>query len=186
MKHLIVAFLFVALTATPVSAHTGSEQTGWEESWVEAVFDAGGLTPDLLDSWLDFQHRHPETVVSATNRSTNRPTSTTSKPAVVTPPGPAVERWRPLVETYFQPADVPWALAVIRCESGGNPLADNPHSTASGLFQHLGSFWAERSAAAGWAGASIWDPEPNVAVAAWLLYSGGGAGHWNASRGCWG
>lgn len=95
-----------------------------------------------------------------------------------------VERWRPLVEEHFAPPDVDLALRVIGCESDGIPTAKNPRSSASGLFQHLGRFWPERSAAAGWAGSSIFDPEANVAVAAWLRQDGWH--HWNPSRGCWG
>lgn len=90
-----------------------------------------------------------------------------------------------LVFTYFQPDDVGRALAVMDCESGGNPDAKNPYSTASGLFQHLASMWPERSEAAGWDGYSVFDPEANVAVAAWLVYEGGGWSHWNASKHCW-
>ncbi len=31
--------------------------------------------------------------------------------------------------------------AILRCESGGNPTADNPRSSASGLWQILDSTW---------------------------------------------
>jgi len=31
---------------------------------------------------------------------------------------------------------------IMMCESGGNPLAQNPNSTAKGLFQFLDSTWA--------------------------------------------
>lgn len=88
-----------------------------------------------------------------------------------------VEQWRGLVSAWFG-ANTDDALTVIACESGGNPDAANPRSSARGLFQHLGRFWPERSAAAGFAGADIFDPEANVAVAAWL--SGGGTdwSHW--------
>jgi len=86
-----------------------------------------------------------------------------------------VERWRPLVEQYFQVSDVEWALRIIACESGGYPNAKNPTSSASGLFQHLARYWDGRSDAAGWKDASIWDPEANVAVAAWLLEKNGKA-----------
>ncbi|MGA7270041.1 MAG: transglycosylase SLT domain-containing protein [Acidimicrobiia bacterium] len=96
-----------------------------------------------------------------------------------------VERWRPLVERYFQPGDVDRALAVIRCESGGDPVAANPRSSARGLFQHLARLWPKRAAQAGRPGADIFDPEDNVAVAAWLVYHGGGWSHWNPSRSCW-
>ena len=89
-----------------------------------------------------------------------------------------VEYWRPLVSFYFEPEDVDWAVRIIDCESEGNPFAKNSRSSASGLFQHLASAWEKRSADAGWAGAPIWDPEANIAVAAWLFYEGGGKSHW--------
>jgi hypothetical protein len=88
-----------------------------------------------------------------------------------------VEQWRPLVERYFAADQVERALRVMSCESGGSPTAANGSSSARGLFQHLGRYWESRSAAAGWAGASIFDPEANIAVAAWLQRSGGW-GHW--------
>ena len=98
---------------------------------------------------------------------------------------PTAESWVPLVYTYFEPDDVDRALAVIECESGGDPNAKNPNSTASGLFQHLASMWPERSVAAGWSGHGVFEPEANVAVAAWLVYDGGGWSHWYASVHCW-
>jgi hypothetical protein len=85
----------------------------------------------------------------------------------------AVERWRPVVALYFAQDRIEWALRIIACESGGDPEARNPHSSATGLFQHLGRYWPRRSAAAGWAGADITDPFANIAVAAWLLEHGG-------------
>lgn len=96
-----------------------------------------------------------------------------------------VEDWRPLVKMFFEPEDIDRALAIIRCESGGNPTAKNPSSSASGLFQHLGSQWRARADRAGWEGADVFDPVANTAVAAWLAYHGGGWRHWSASRGCW-
>lgn len=88
-----------------------------------------------------------------------------------------VEYWRPLVEKHWDPQDVAWALAIVDCESGGNPYAKNPRSSASGLFQQLASYWDQRAIDAGWTGASIWDPEANIAVSAWL-FSWGGSSHW--------
>lgn len=95
----------------------------------------------------------------------------------------AVERWRPVVAAYFPDDHIDWALRIIECESRGDPLAKNPTSSASGLFQHLARLWDERSANAGWPGADVFDPFANIAVAAWLL-DNGGAGHWvcKASR----
>ena len=88
-----------------------------------------------------------------------------------------VEYWRPLVELYWPLEDVAWAMAIMDCESGGDPYAKNPHSSASGLFQQLGRYWPDRAREAGWPGASVFDPEANIAVSAWL-YSWGGKSHW--------
>lgn len=96
------------------------------------------------------------------------------------------EGWRPLVEAHFAAADVDRALLVIHCESSGDPNVAHPSSGAAGLFQHLPKFWEERSTKAGIPGANIFDPESNVIVAAWLVYSGGGWRHWNPSAHCWG
>lgn len=104
------------------------------------------------------------------------PAGSNLAPALPAVPGGA-EAWRGLVEAYFAPGDVAWALRVIQCESRGNPGATNASSGAAGLFQQLPRYWPERAAAAGWAGASPYDPEANVAVSAWLFYTGG-PGHW--------
>lgn len=110
----------------------------------------------------------------------------TTEPDSSVPPPPRliewrqeVERWRPLVGRYFAAADIDHALAVVRCESLGDPNARNPQSGTSGLFQHRPGYWTSRSSAAGWAGADIFDPEANTAVAAWLVYHGGGWSHWS-------
>ncbi len=95
------------------------------------------------------------------------------------------EDWRPLVEQFFSPEHTDRAVRVLACESGGNPLAKNPGSSASGLFQHLGSLWDDRAVAAGQPGADIWDPVANTQIAAWLVYEGGGWSHWNPSAHCW-
>ncbi|MDH3539993.1 MAG: transglycosylase SLT domain-containing protein [Acidimicrobiia bacterium] len=94
--------------------------------------------------------------------------------------------WLGLVQTFFAPSDVERALQVIWCESRGDSGASNGSSGAAGLFQHLPRFWGERSVSAGWGGADIFDPTANTAVAAWLLYDGGGWKHWFPSAGCWG
>lgn len=107
------------------------------------------------------------------------------EPGTVTGAMAGADGWRHLVALYFEPEDIEQALDIIRCESGGNPSAANPTSSARGLFQHLGSVWDERAADAGLPGADILDPEDNIAVAAWLVYEGGGWSHWNASGHCW-
>jgi peptidoglycan hydrolase CwlO-like protein len=81
---------------------------------------------------------------------------------------PAVEQWRPLVQQFFPSNRVEEALRIIDCESNGDPNAYNPYSGASGLFQFLPSTWASASPKAGYGGHSVFEPEANVASAAWL------------------
>jgi hypothetical protein len=95
----------------------------------------------------------------------------------------AVEKWRELVEKHFKYQHVTWALNIIACESGGNPSAYNASSGASGLFQHLKKYWADRANKAGFPGASAFDAEANIAASAWLLYApGGGPQHWSCKH----
>lgn len=87
---------------------------------------------------------------------------------------------RELVAAHFQPGDVNRAIRVAWCLSSFNPAAMNPATGASGLFQHLPDTWAGHAEAAGRPGGSIFDPETNVAVAAWMLYDlPGGWSHWD-------
>ncbi len=89
---------------------------------------------------------------------------------------------RAIISKYFQTADVNRAIRIAWCESSFNPAAVNPASGASGLFQHLPEYWAERSTGAERPGGSIFDPDTNAAVAAWMLYSlPGGWSHWDCS-----
>jgi hypothetical protein len=96
------------------------------------------------------------------------------------------DEMRGIIALFFNPEDVDLALEVSYCESRWDPGATNRSSGAAGLFQHIPRFWAERSVAAGWGGADIYDPHANTAVSAWLVYEGGGWVHWAASQGCWG
>ena len=93
---------------------------------------------------------------------------------------PVIEQWRPLVATYFPSSRVDEALAILQCESLGDPDAYNPYSGASGLYQFLPSTWASTSPKAGFSSASPFDPEANVGTAAWLAnrYHELGQGYW--------
>lgn len=133
------------------------------QEWDLAVRLEGALTPALISQYN--RHIRPPRIQIAHSHPPRRTWTGT------------VEQWRPLVEKYFQPDAVPWAMRVMACESGGDPFAKNPNSSASGLFQHLARYWPDRSSAAGWGGADIFDGEANIAVAAWL-FATGGPGHW--------
>lgn len=184
---VLVAMIFaVGFSGSPATP-SGPARVG-ADPVTEAQIGSGGAAFWLLEP---LSPTLSEAAVAPPEHDGCRPLSRLSPPCEEPPPGSVVgaiagvDRWRPLVEKYFAPEDVERALEVIRCESHGNPAAANPVSTARGLFQHLGSLWRERAASAGWAGADIYDPEANVAVAAWLVYHGGGWRHWNASAHCW-
>ncbi len=68
-------------------------------------------------------------------------------------------------------------LRVAYCESRYDPLAYNAILGASGLFQIIPGTWRVNSAAAGYAGASVWDPVANANVAAWM-FGKNQAGQW--------
>lgn len=95
---------------------------------------------------------------------------------------PAVEQWRSLVAQFFPTNRVEEALVIINCESNGDPDAVNPYSGAAGLFQFLPSTWASTAPKAGYPEASPYDPEANVASAAWLAnrYEELGLYYWQA------
>ena len=90
-----------------------------------------------------------------------------------------VERWRGIVAIFFKPSDIDQALRIIQCESQGDPLAKNPNSSATGLWQHLARYWGIRSNLAGIKGADINDPVASTIVAAYLRYeTSPGWHHW--------
>lgn len=91
-----------------------------------------------------------------------------------------VERWRPLVEDHFPAEEIEVALCVIRHESGGNPGADNPRSSATGLFQVLSSLWSDHY---GVSYAQLLDPEINTRVAR-SIWDQSGWSAWSAYRRC--
>lgn len=98
-------------------------------------------------------------------------------------PETGVERWRGLVETYWPPGLVEWALRIIDCESHGNPSAKNVRSSAAGLFQFLRSTWDRGPAQAlgfgSYDSGAVYDPELNIRAAAWLYANWGGASQWS-------
>jgi hypothetical protein len=83
-----------------------------------------------------------------------------------------VERWGPLVATYFQPEDVERTLCLMDFESSGDPEARNPISGASGLMQVM-PFWADHF---GYDTDALFDPQVNLEISAWIRDRHG----WNA------
>ena len=169
-----IAFLLALaiIAVAPAQGHTEERLDQWVEDWGWDVLRQEGITHQLYMQRWDMANRHP-----CYFRNDCPPPPPHTHPIRVLTYSAGVEQWRPLVAQYFRADDVNIALRIMRCESGGNPDALGKDKD-SGLFQHLQRYWVERSSAAGWAGASIWDPEANVAVAAWLRDSPGRWGHW--------
>ena len=184
----------VLIAAVFAVGFSGSSVTPISKTPVPALTSSGGGAPFATPFRLSPGPPLPalaEAATTAPDTATCRPLTPFGAPCPKPPPGmvagalAGLDRWRPLVAEYFEAEDVELALSVIGCESHGDPAAANPSSSARGLFQHLASLWPERAASAGRPGADILDPEDNIAVAAWLVYRGGGWSHWNASGHCW-
>jgi soluble lytic murein transglycosylase-like protein len=98
-----------------------------------------------------------------------------------------VEQWRGVVSAHFAAERVDEALAIIGCESRGDPNATNPITGAAGLFQFIPSTWnwvAEEAGLDSYASGAPYDPSINTAAAAWLVeysidHSRGPWGHWS-------
>jgi hypothetical protein len=91
------------------------------------------------------------------------------------------------VFAVFAPGQSAYALAIADRESGFYPWAKNPYSSASGVFQHLASYWPGRAASLnrGWFGkgawpASVFDPRAN-AIAAAIMVRNSGWGAWSTA-----
>ena len=101
--------------------------------------------------------------------------------------GSNTEQWAGLVAEYFPANQVAMALCVIRGESGGNPGADNPRSSAAGLWQFLRSTWDDmvpRDVTGGsYASGAVYDPVASTRAAAWL-WANAGWSQWNAASRC--
>ena len=80
--------------------------------------------------------------------------------------------WAFLVDKYFDDGEFDTAMSILNCESGGNPTADNPRSTARGGWQFLKSTWGWATEGSGYDvdpypdGPD--DPEQSTMMAAWL------------------
>lgn len=144
---------------------------------------------DLLEIW---HICNPETDEDALYApvSTSRPPSEGNSPGDTQYRGMGadVEQWRWLVETHFDPQDVETALCLMSYESGGNPTAKNPNSSAAGLFQFLRGTWdnlVPNSVTGGtYSSGQVYDPVANVRSAAWLQNAAGWSqwSPWNAGK----
>ncbi len=160
--------LTAALTMGPMPfAHTVTELETWQADWSSRAVDA--LNVKLMDEWRDMRSRHkwffnPEPEVRVANRLVIAPPPNTNSAPI------GVEQWRSMVAHYWPAEHVDRMLRIMACESGGNPAAKNPRSSATGLFQVMG-FWQKT-----WPG-DYTDPWTNAAVA-YQIWLSQGYGAW--------
>jgi len=99
-----------------------------------------------------------------------------------------VTQWRSLVEEHFGPSEGDRAMQILECESHGDPYAKNPRSSAAGLFQFLSGTWdhaAGQLDLPSYAEGGPYDAAANIEAAAWLVFEGGGWGHWTCAPRSW-
>ncbi len=170
-----LALTFLVLSCIEAEAHTPDELEVWMVAWVTEA-DVG-LSSRLIADYVDMRDRHPWYFIqTAEDAPDGRSDSSGRNSSGMGPGGPAVERWRPMVEVYFTAADVPTAICLMAHESGGNPDAKNPTSSAAGLFQFLRGTWDSVPASVtggSYDSGQVYNPEANIRSAAWLKNAAG-------------
>ncbi len=156
---------------TVLSASIAALQTTKASLNQEAASLSAALAQQLATiSQLNDEQAAAQALVSELTPIPSPSPSPSPSPTPTPPPsGASVQE---LIASYFGPLGqgvVDQAMCVARLESGFNPDAYNPISGASGVFQFIPSTWTPVSQAAGWGGASVFDGEANVAVAAWAV-----------------
>lgn len=167
---LLLTAMMTVMTPMPVAQVSSDMLTDWTGEVTAAHYM---LTTEMMEQWrvIDTLARWtPPEFLPAVKEYLAPPAPNIVAPTHTT----GVEQWRGLVEAHFQPGDVAWAMRVMACESNGNPYAENPRSTATGLFQFLRGWW---SGAWGYPAFDPFNPEANVKAAAWLFYTDG-PHHW--------
>jgi len=93
---------------------------------------------------------------------------------------------------FFNPqiitvVDYPVLAQIRQCESGGNDLAQNPHSTAKGRYQFLDSTWkyyAQKLWGDHYTLKNVFNGEDSEQLARFVI-SHFGTSDWDASKDCW-
>lgn len=151
-----------AVTDAGLTAHAERAEA---RAFLEAYADAR----DLVD-WVEALTAPPTTAVEALRLEVG-----TTRPAATSRPPTASEA---SVNGYPCGGDLP-PCSILRCESGGNPTAENPSSSASGLWQIIDGTW---NGYAGYRHAADAPAAVQNAKAAELYAGGAGASHWAQCR----
>lgn len=168
--------LSTVLTLVPILAHSTMELDEWVEQWQHEATEREVVSVEHLAEFLDMRDRHPWYFEYTPPAPTPRRSPAPSQSTVDRSMGTNVEQWRGLVASYFPAGQVDLALCVMLHESGGNPNAKNPTSSARGLFQVLASLWAPHY---GVSFSDLYDPTTNVRIAA-DIWSDYGWSAWSA------
>lgn len=159
-------------------AHTRGDLELWMEEWIERADDS--LSPGLVMEYQDMRSRHLWYFDPQPSRPVDGPSSSGWSGTV--------ESWRGLVSLYFPAEQVNRALCIMSHESKGNPNALNTRgSSAAGLFQFLRGTWdGVPTAISGgsYDSGAVYNPEANIAAAAWLWERSGGWGPWTVRGLC--
>lgn len=124
----------LVLAAALLAPLVGAEPVTWEEAWHERVIEAGGLNLTLLTEFREFRG-----VGEVAPEQDGRGRRGAGSVGPDHPQGG--ESWRSLIAAHFPGREVDRAVCVVGWESGGNPAAENPRSSAVGLFQIMFSVW---------------------------------------------
>lgn len=164
MKRIALTTIILIAGMMPAQAHTDLELEEWLADWSQRAHRSG-MTLELATEWADMHQRHlpPPPPPKASRSSSSAGSSSSSRPATNRGMGINVEQWRGMVAAHFAPADIDRALCIMGYESGGNPNAKNPRSSARGLMQILASIWAPHY---GITAEALYDPNTNLAIAA--------------------
>ncbi len=167
----------MGLATTPAEAHTDEQLDQWVQDWQLDLWRQGGINQDLFIERWDMATRHPcyfwDRCPAPASETAEWPPpaphhhqspSVSSSPASIPGYASAVqnaEGWRGLVAAHFPADAVDNMLCIMWKESRGSPTADNPRSTARGLFQVLRSW----PISFGYTYADLYDPTINTIVA---------------------
>lgn len=158
----IVAVIVVLLLVWLVDE---ASDTGLEHDAVRVVATWGTERPSyVVDEQMFTTTTQPRARTAPTKHTTMRAAS--ASPALI----------EGNINGYPCGGDLPPCF-VLRRESGGNPTAQNPHSTASGLWQVLDSTWRNY---AGYAKARLAPVDVQNDFARLLWNHGAGCHHWFA------
>lgn len=178
--------ILAAFASVLVLAACATEDTIETTSTIPTATETPSTTTtvDMLDAWYDglatqaamadwFEAVAPTTTTTTAPRRRREP-----EPIAEVQISTATESidGTGSVNGYPCGGDLP-PCYVLRRESGGNPTAQNPHSSASGLWQFIDSTW---NGFGGYAHAKDAPPDVQNEKARLTWAGGAGCGHWSA------